>query len=238
MKIVIVGQGNVAVNLQLAFRRQGIQPEMVSSRTLEGLREDADLYIYAVADHALREVIERVHADERALHVHTSGTMPIEVFGADKPHAGIFYAFQSFSKEKPLEDFSNVPVFIEAHNGDDLTAIYSIAQCITHHVYEASQHDRERLHVAGVLVNNFPNILYSMAADLLRGTTIPFSALLPLIDETAQKVHILSPREAQTGPAKRGDEAVMAHHLSLLQSETDKEIYRLLSDKIRNNYNH
>jgi predicted short-subunit dehydrogenase-like oxidoreductase (DUF2520 family) len=73
--------------------------------------------------------------------------------------------------------------------------------------------------------------MYTMAAELLRNTHIPFSALLPLIDETAAKIHTLAPCDAQTGPARRGDENVMNHHLSLLNEE-QKKVYSLLSEEI------
>ena len=232
MNIVIIGQGNVATNLDYAFRKKGVACQMVCSR--EGLDQlpQANVYIYAVKDEALASVVAQVQGRERSLHLHTSGTMPITVFGADKPHAGIFYPFQTFSKTRVIEDFSTVPVFFEARGIDDISAVYSLALTITSRVYEASQHDRERLHVAGVFTNNFTNLMYTMAAELLKNTHIPFSALLPLIDETAAKIHTLSPRDAQTGPARRGDENVMNHHLSLL-TEEQQNIYRLLSDGIR-----
>ena len=232
MNIVIIGQGNVATNLDYAFRKKGIACQMVSSR--EGLDQlpQANVYIYAVKDEALASVVAQVQGRERSLHLHTSGTMPITVFGEDKPHAGIFYPFQTFSKARVIEDFSTVPVFFEARGIDDISAVYSLALTITSRVYEASQHDRERLHVAGVFTNNFTNLMYTMAAELLQNTHIPFSALLPLIDETAAKIHTLPPREAQTGPARRGDENVMNHHMELL-SEEQREIYRLLSEAIK-----
>lgn len=232
MNIVIIGQGNVATNLDYAFRKKGIACQMVSSR--EGLDRlpAANVYIYAVRDEALPSVVAQVVGVGKALHLHTSGTMPITVFGNDKPHAGVFYPFQTFSKARVIEDFSTVPVFFEARGIDDISAVYSLALTITSRVYEASQHDRERLHVAGVFTNNFTNLMYTMAAELLKNTHIPFSALLPLIDETAAKIHTLSPREAQTGPARRGDENVMNHHLSLL-TEEQQAIYRLLSDAIQ-----
>ncbi len=232
MNIVIIGQGNVATNLDYAFRKKGIACQMVSSR--EGLDHlpAANVYIYAVRDEALPSVVAQVVGVGKALHLHTSGTMPITVFGDDKPHAGVFYPFQTFSKARVIEDFSTVPVFFEARGIDDISAVYSLALTITSRVYEASQHDRERLHVAGVFTNNFTNLMYTMAAELLKNTHIPFSALLPLIDETAAKIHTLSPREAQTGPARRGDENVMNHHLSLL-TEEQQAIYRLLSDAIQ-----
>ena len=131
-----------------------------------------------------------------------------------------------------IEDFSTVPVFFEAHGIDDISAVYSLALSITSHVYETTQHDRERLHVAGVYACNFTNLMYTMAAELLQNTHIPFSALLPLIDETAAKIHTLPPRDAQTGPARRGDENVMNHHMDLLNDE-QKAVYRLLSEEIK-----
>ena len=232
MNIVIIGQGNVATNLDYAFRKKGIACQMVSSR--EGLDElpQANVYIYAVRDEALPSVVKQVVGVGKSLHLHTSGTMPITVFGDDKPHAGIFYPFQTFSKARVIEDFSTVPVFFEARGIDDISAVYSLALTITSHVYEATQHDRERLHVAGVFTNNFTNLMYTMAAELLQNTHIPFKALLPLIDETANKIHTLSPRDAQTGPARRGDENVMNHHLSLLNDE-QRQVYQLLSDVIK-----
>ena len=205
---------------------------MVSSR--EGLDQlpPANVYIYAVRDEALPDVVAQVVGVGKSLHLHTSGTMPITVFGDDKPHAGIFYPFQTFSKARVIEDFSTVPVFFEARGIDDISAVYSLALIITSHVYEATQQDRERLHVAGVFTNNFTNLMYTMAAELLKSTHIPFSALLPLIDETAAKIHSMAPRDAQTGPARRGDENVMNHHMQLLNEE-QREIYRLLSDAIK-----
>lgn len=232
MNIVIIGKGNVATNLDYAFRKKGVACQMVSSR--DGLDQlpAANVYIYSVKDEALAEVVAQVQGKEKSLHLHTSGTMPITVFGADKPHAGIFYPFQTFSKARLIEDFSTVPVFFEARGIDDISAVYSLALTITSHVYEASQQDRERLHVAGVFTNNFTNLMYTMAAELLKSTHIPFSALLPLIDETAAKIHSMAPRDAQTGPARRGDENVMNHHLSLLNEE-QRQVYQLLSAAIR-----
>lgn len=232
MNIVIIGKGNVATNLNDAFNKKGINCQMVSSRVGLNAIPIANVYIYAVRDEALTDVIAQVADKEKSLHLHTSGTMPITVFGDDKPHAGIFYPFQTFSKEHVIEDFSSVPVFFEASGIDDISAVYSLALMITSHVYETTQHDRERLHVAGVYACNFTNLMYTMASEVLTSTHIPFSALLPLIDETAKKIHILSPRDAQTGPARRGDENVMLHHMSLLSTEEQRALYQCLSEEI------
>lgn len=237
MKIVIIGQGNVATSLHAAFAKKNIDAPMVNSWDLvAGTGEplpDADVYIYAVKDEALAEVVEAVHAPMRAIHVHTSGTIPASVFGEDKPHSGILYPFQTFSKVQPLDDFSEVPLFIEGRDIDDVAAIYTLALTLSPRVIEASQADRERLHVAGVFANNFTNCMYRMAAEMLQGTHIPFSVLLPLIDQTAAKVRTLAPQDAQTGPAARGDENVIEHHLELIKNMPFHEgVYRLLTDYI------
>ena len=243
MKIAIIGAGSVGSNIHHAFELKGIQTELVHARPLtadpsavEAL-PSADVYIYTVVDTVLAEVVSKVNAP-KALHLHTSGSMPMTVFGDDKPHAGVLYFLQSFSREVLIDDWSGIPCFIEGRNIDDVAAIYSLAQNLTSRIYECTQRDRERLHVAGVFANNFSNLMYRMAADILRETQIPFEALLPIIDQTAAKVHNLTPEQAQTGPAKRGDVAVMNHHLEVLQqaavggkftAKEKEQVYSLLS---------
>ncbi len=243
MRIAIIGAGSVGTNLHHALVLKGIRAELVHARSLTADPEavkalpEADIYIYTVADHALREVVSKVTAP-KALHVHTSGSMPIEVFGDDKPHAGIMYFLQSFSREVLIDDWSGIPCFIEGHNIDDIAAIYSLAQSLTSRIYEANQHDRERLHIAGIFANNYTNLMYSIAEEILKGTQIPFEALLPLIDQTAVKIHTMKPFDAQTGPAKRGDEAVINHHLEALASTPYAGLYRSLATLIEKAHNH
>ena len=245
MNIILIGQGNVATNLHHAFALKGLRTQMVSSRVGLDSLPAADVYIYAVRDEALPQVVQKIAEESKilinthlrtALHLHTSGTMPISVFGDALPHAGIMYFFQTFSKAKLIDDFSQIPVFVEGKQIDDLSAIFTLAQTLTPRVYEASQHDRERLHVAGVFANNFTNHMYAIAADILKDTHIPFQVLLPLIDQTAEKVHQISPHDAQTGPAKRRDEQVMNHHLSLLTTPEQKQLYTLISQMIMQNH--
>ena len=243
MKIAIIGAGSVGTNLHHGLELKGIHAELVHARPLTANPSavndlpQADIYIYTVADHVLREVESLVNAP-KSLHLHTSGSMPIEVFSADKPHAGVLYFFQSFSREKLIDDWSNIPCFIEGRNIDDIAAIYSLAQCLTSHIYEANQHDRERLHIAGIFANNYTNLMYRIAADVLKNTSIPFEALLPLIDNTATKVHFMKPEDAQTGPAQRGDHAVMNHHLEILQTTPYAEVYRALAALIEKAHSH
>ena len=64
-------------------------------------------------------------------------------------------------------------------------------------------------------------------------TDNPPELLLPIIDETAKKVHTMPARQAQTGPALRNDRLVMEKHEQLLTERPDwLEIYRTVSRSI------
>ena len=71
-----------------------------------------------------------------------------------------------------------------------------------------------------------------MRHDVLVEHGIPFSTLYPLIEETFAKIYTLTPHQAQTGPALRGDKDVMQRHESMLHDPKRREIYRLLSESI------
>lgn len=239
----------MATNLANAFLRKGVSIACIYSKTeasasrlgeqvgaawttdLKAVARDADVYIYAVKDAFLREVLMEIDAPQ-ALHLHTAGSVGVEVFeGTNKPHSGVLYPFQTLSKNRIL-DFAHIPILVEASKAENTERIRQIASIISEEVYDADSECRRKLHLAGVFANNFTNCMYAIGGELLRETGLPEKVLLSLIDETAAKVHEVSPKEAQTGPAVRGDQAVMKAHMDLLPDDNLKEIYRLISENI------
>ena len=230
MRIVLIGKGRLATNLEPALAAAGHEVVMVNSRTLEGLPMEADAFIIAVKDSVLTEVIAAVtKGRESQVFMHTAGSMPMELFQGKAAHYGVFYPMQSFSKERQV-DFSEIPTFIEASDEKAMTAIRRLAESVTSRVYELSSADRQYLHLAAVFACNFANHCYAMAADVLEQHGMNFDVMLPLIDETARKVHQLHPLEAQTGPAVRYDENVIRHQMQLLEdSPVVKDLYERMS---------
>ena len=109
----------------------------------------------------------------------------------------------------------------------------AVAGSLSGKVYEASSLQRKCLHLAAVFTCNFSNHMYALADELLKKYNLPFEAMLPLIDETARKVHEIAPRQAQTGPAVRYDVNVMDSHLQMLADEPRlQDVYRQLSESI------
>jgi predicted short-subunit dehydrogenase-like oxidoreductase (DUF2520 family) len=101
-------------------------------------------------------------------------------------------------------------------------------------VFEATSEQRRYLHLSAVFACNFTNALYAMSAQILEKYGLPFEAMLPLIDETAKKVHSMHPCDAQTGPARRGDKEVMQRQVEMLDGELS-EVYKIFSNYIENN---
>lgn len=234
MKIVLIGRGRLATNLEHALLSAGHEVASINSRTLEALPLEADVYIVAVKDAALADVIRAAtKGRESQLFVHTAGSMPMDIFKGLTVHYGVFYPMQTFSKER-LVDFNDISVFLETNDAVSMERLKMLSTTLTTHIYELDSEGRKHLHLAAVFACNFVNYCYALSAEVLAAKGLPFSVMLPLVDETAQKVHELSPREAQTGPAVRGDQNVMQMQANMLAGNPAvKQIYEVLSNDIQ-----
>ena len=246
--IVFLGAGNLATNLAKALYRKGFRIVQVYSRTEESARTLADeveaeyitdlkevskearLYIISLKDAAFVELLPH------ALLVHTAGSIPMNIWEGYAERYGVFYPMQTFSKQRAV-DFREVPFFIEAKRPEDVELLKAVAGTLSEKVYEADSEQRRSLHLAAVFTCNFTNHMYALAAELLEKYHLPFDVMLPLIDETARKVHELPPCDAQTGPAVRYDENVINKHLSMLEDTPAlQEIYKLMSKSIHEHH--
>ena len=226
----------------------------IYSRTLESARDlgrktgitytsdtfavypDGDIYIFCVSDDALLSVFKNLRINEDALILHTSGSVPLDIFKPYRQNYGVLYPLQTFSKTRNL-DFGEIPLCIEAPDKEVLKTIGQIADKLSSKVYEISSEKRKKLHLAAVLANNFTNHLYHMAGKLLEKEDLDFNLLRPLIFETAHKVMQMIPENAQTGPARRGDTNILNLHKSMLKDNRDiQTLYVLLSQSIQQTY--
>lgn len=248
MKIVFIGSGNLATHLAIAMKASGNEVAQVYSRTLSHAKAlakkidaactdnialvnpSADVYIFSVKDDTLPEILAQMPPTQ-GMWAHTAGSVPMNVFAPYKTEYGVLYPLQTFSKERNV-NFSDIPVFIEGSSPETVFLLEKLAVGISKNVRTLSSEKRLDLHLAAVFACNFTNHMYSLAEEILQKEDIPFDVLKPLIAETAAKVMDMSPKEAQTGPAVRFDEAVMRKHIDLLEDAEMKEIYLVLSKNI------
>lgn len=260
MKIAIIGHGNVATHLMNAFATTPHEAVQVNSRTLVGLPADAALYLICVKDDAIAAVAEKLSeklterlpaetlsdelspersaAEEASpsgysggVVAHTSGSVGIEALAAHR-HRGVWYPMQTFTKGDTI-DYTEIPVFIEASDAESLSLLRRAAESFAGTVVEADAGQRKALHLAAVFACNFTNRLFGIADEVLRSAGLNFELMLPLIRQSVSKVSRMSPAEAQTGPASRGDAKVCRAQMQMLASSPElQNIYKLLSRSI------
>jgi len=199
---------------------------------LDQVQRDADFYIVSVVDDHIADVVRRLGPVDGIV-AHTSGSFPLESLcqASGSVHCGVFYPLQTFSKTSEV-DIAHIPFFIEGTDPETIEALAGLAGTISDNVNSVDSSVRGHLHIAAVFANNFANYMWDIADSYLREHTgFDISVFAPLLAETLRKAMSIGPRAAQTGPAKRGDCALINRHIGALRAD-DAEIYRLISNRI------
>ncbi|MEI9944853.1 MAG: Rossmann-like and DUF2520 domain-containing protein [Chitinophagaceae bacterium] len=250
MDIVIIGSGNVAAVLGRKFKAAGhtilqivgrnaaaasalaYEWDTESANYMTLLNKNADVYIIAVSDNAIEKVIYDLELPGKVV-AHTAASVPKEVLKNVSTSYGVFYPLQSLRKEMTTPP--DVPVFFDGSDDIAFNKLELLANSISSQVSTSSGDEyRLKLHVAAVIVSNFVNHLYVLAEEYCKKEGLDFRQLLPLIDETAQRIKNTSPKEVQTGPATRHDKETIEKHLEVLKNHPQlKNIYLLLTESIQ-----
>lgn len=243
--IVIVGTGKVAHHLgnhlmkggkvisgvwgRDSSKSEGFANKL-NTKALSSLNElnENTLAIICVSDTAIGEVVSQIPDNTKI--AYTSGSIKLEDL-PKKPFLGVFYPLQSFSLDKEV-NMSEVPFLIEAENKDFEDELMNLASTLSSNVLKANSQERYYIHISAVMVNNFTNYLYLLANEHLEEHNLDFNILIPLIKETVDKLETLKPREAQTGPAVRGDKKVIDQHIQTISRAETKELYKIFSKLI------
>ena len=249
MEIVIIGSGNTAAVLGRKFKIAGhhilqvvsrnasdasalaYEWNTVSTNYLSAINQNAEVYIIAVTDDAIAEVAKDLKLPGKIV-AHTAASVPMDILRTVTGHYGVFYPLQSLRKN--MKDLPDIPVFWEGSDDKAKETLEALAHSISDEkVAEAGDDARLKLHIAAVIVSNFPNHLYTLTEQYCRKEGLDFKQLLPLIEETATRIKDISPAQAQTGPAIRHDEETIQKHLALLKDHPQlKKIYELITESI------
>jgi predicted short-subunit dehydrogenase-like oxidoreductase (DUF2520 family) len=250
MDIVIIGSGNVATVLGRKFKAAGHNIVQVLSRNAKAatqlayewdtessnyfsvVNKNADIYIVAVSDDAIEKVIADMKLPGKVI-AHTAASVSKEVLKNVSDHYGVFYPLQSLRKE--MKHLPDMPLFVEGNDDVANSVLTKLAHSISpEHVIKATEGEREKIHVAAVIVNNFTNHLYALAEDYCKKEGLNFKELIPLIEETVERLKTNSPSETQTGPAVRNDLDTINKHIALLEEHPRlKKLYEIITESIR-----
>lgn len=250
MDIVIIGSGNAAAVLGRKFKAAkhnilqivsrnasaasalAYEWDIESANYLSLINKNADVYIIAVSDDAIADIASQLKLPGKVV-AHTAASVSKDILKNVSQHYGVFYPLQSLRKETTA--LPDIPVFFDGNDETAKEKLEQLAHSISSEQVSAANDDqRLKLHVAAVIVNNFINHLYVLIEEYCKKENIDFRQLSPLIEETANRLKIISPKEAQTGPAIRHDQETIQKHLKLLENHPSlKKIYQLLTESIQ-----
>ena len=250
MDIVIIGSGNVAAVLGRKFTAAGHKIVQIISRNASAaselayewdtesanyltlINQHADVYIIAVSDNALEELISKLKLPGKVV-AHTAGSVSKEILKNVTSHYGVFYPLQSLRKE--IVSLPDIPVFFEGSDEKATHTLQLLAQSVSfEEPTPAGTEDRLKLHIAAIVVNNFTNYLYVLAEKYCQKEGINFHQLMPLIEETVRRLKTTSPANSMTGPAIRQDQEIIQKHIELLKDHPQlQKIYKVLTESIQ-----
>ena len=248
--VTLIGSGNIAHWMAYAMHKAGIAVKQVYSRqkihaealackygaeaidSVSQLKPGSDFYLFVIKDDAFGSLLPQLPF-RLPFAAHTGGSLSIHILKEYAEKYGILYPYQSLSKNMCLDGIT-VPLSVEGNVPEAEQALLALAQRLSAQTAVIPEAQRQVLHRAAVFGCNFTNAMYNIAYDILTENGIDWQMIMPLLQNTLDKVKTMNPREAQTGPAKRGDSNVIRMHENALTDPRLKEMYRMITDYIRN----
>lgn len=247
---VMIGTGNLAIHLTKALLKNfsllqviGTQPKSTKkfatqfgaecTNDVSEINVKADVYFICVPDDQIEQVAKNLLLD-RKLVLHCSGSTEMKILQECSENFGVMYPLYTFSALDTKVDFKKIPIFVEGSNAESEFMVKEIARSLSSTVKPLNSVQRKKLHLAAVFSSNFSNYLFDLAHQYLEAENLDkFNDLLPLMEKSISKLHEMTPRQAQTGPAKRKDKRVISNHLKMLEKYPEHhKIYSLVSKLI------
>ena len=171
-------------------------------------------------------------AHDKLCVVHASGTAPLPL----APFAtGVVWPIQSITRTAE-PSWADLPLVVQASTPAFAKTLYGIAAQISglppKHVTD--DEERQRMHLGATIVQNFGNVLWIYAQEVLAKAGLDYRELLPLARNHLSNLEHVAPADAQTGPAARGDTRTLERHRELLGTHPEASaIYGVLTAVIQ-----
>jgi predicted short-subunit dehydrogenase-like oxidoreductase (DUF2520 family) len=250
MNYFLIGSGNMA--WFMASRMQaaghtcngilGRNKEAVSAiaqefniPVVQSINDGADACLLAVADHAIGTVAATLQLNSTVL-IHHSGSVAMNALTAGATRTGVVWPVYSILK-KDLPVHRQFPCLYETNGAAAQKVVQDACTAISSIQYEADSAQRQWMHLAAVVGNNFTNFLLGICTDICKEQRLPFNLLQPILQQTLDRVQLQDPKEVQTGPARRNDTGTQQAHLELMQAHPAwQAVYTAISAAIKNSY--
>jgi predicted short-subunit dehydrogenase-like oxidoreductase (DUF2520 family) len=253
-KIVILGAGNLAFHIGQRLKKKGFDITQIVGRNpqhakelaeilnaeytcnLKLINKHADYYFICTDDNSILDISKVLRLPNKLV-IHCSGTVERAVLNPISKKNAVIYPFQTFSKTRKIK-WKNIPVLYETSQKSISDQIQKLILSFSKNTQEVNSKQRAELHLAAVLSGNFSNHLLYLVQNYLQKKNNPyFNLLFPLLEEIVEKAKKMNPFDAQTGPARRNDNSVLAYHQELVKDDENlKNLYSVFTKSIQKSY--
>lgn len=249
-RLGIIGSGNMAHFLGRRLEHSDLPIDAIHSRnreqgkalaqrinaayrdSIQELEQTADVIFLCVQDDQIASVASSLSTDKDKMIVHHSGTQSLEKIRHYFPKAGIFWPVYAINKTQ-IAGHRNIPVIISSEDTQVQSFLIRLAEEITNLYQVMPEEKRETLHLMAVMSSNFMNHLATITREFGMEKAVPFEWVLPIIQQTVERMNAGDTAALQTGPAVRNDQLTMKQHMQMLHAHPIwQEIYRSVSQSI------
>ena len=262
--IAIIGPGRAGSALGRALRSAGYPIAAIGGRNPDNVRnlaeelgaracqspataiDLADLTILAVPDDVIlslaTDMVDSLCSAAGRSVVHLSGAQDRAALRPLAEQAGlrtgVFHPLQTFRRgAQAAENVAGTYFGIDAEPQfrDQLT---QLALGIGGHPFDLSGIDRALYHAAAVFAANYPTTLLAEAIALASQAGLEAETarqgMTTLLAGAVKNLSELTPAEAITGPASRGDQGTIQRHLDALKKDPElQRLYQLLAERTK-----
>src|SRR5580704_4662914 len=212
--IRIIGPGRAGTSLAAALSARGWAFCGFAGRgdDLSGAADGVDVLVIATPDDAIAEVAAEVEPVAGTTVAHLSGSLGLDALAPHPLRAALH----------PLVPLPNAAVGATrlasgvtfAVSGEPVARLLALS--LGGRVVEVADADRAAYHAAACIAANHVVALLGQVERVAASAGLDLEAFLPLTRAAVDDVAALGPRQALTGPARRGDWDTLSRHLDAL----------------------
>ena len=260
MKVGFIGAGKVGFTLGKYFCEHDIEVTGYYSRSIQSAKKaaaftataayenrsqlvaDSDVLFFTVPDDCIASTFEAVRHEpiQGKIFCHCSGVLTASVGFPSIEQAGasgysVHPLFAISDRYQSYRELADVFFTLEG-SADRLASQQEWLKSTGLHVQIIPAAAKMRYHCAAAIASNQVIALFAESQQLLLdcgfSAEAAQQALTPLFLGNARHIATDGPTAALTGPVERGDAATLELHLTALDTDDDRMLYLLLSERL------
>ena len=260
MKVGFIGAGKVGFTLGKYFCEHDIEVTGYYSRSIQSAKKaaaftataayenrsqlvaDSDVLFFTVPDDCIASTFEAVRHEpiQGKIFCHCSGVLTASVGFPSIEQAGasgysVHPLFAISDRYQSYRELADVFFTLEG-SSDRLASQQEWLKSTGLHVQIIPAAAKMRYHCAAAIASNQVVALFAESQQLLLdcgfSAEAAQQALTPLFLGNARHIATDGPTAALTGPVERGDAATLELHLTALDTDDDRMLYLLLSERL------